>query len=183
MVSVRLREDKLSTHLVDPYRLSRFIALHCSQFIGQNLSKLVKYHVVEDIHKTEGLPLKYDSDNSPRPDLLRGWIIGDAQREIILDWLLEHHPDVVCHDMEGVPDARTTALLSAGRFAEDYGLEGGVIPVHTLDEKGEDTPRSIFFFDSNDVVPQERYTKEDWEPIAKVLQLTGEPRWYLKLIC
>jgi hypothetical protein len=38
-------------------------------------------------------------------------------------------------------------------FAQEYGLEGS--RVNTLDENWEQTPRSIFFFNSNDVVPVE----------------------------
>jgi len=141
------------------------------------------HQIVEDIHDKETLPLKYDSDDFPRPKLFRGWVISDVHREIILNWLLKHHPKVVSYDGQGVPHARTTAVLSAELFAEHYGLEGGVKSVHTLDEEGNPSREAIFFFDSNDVVPEERYIQEEWEPLAEALQITEEPRWYLKLIC
>ncbi|KAJ7442503.1 hypothetical protein B0H11DRAFT_2251394 [Mycena galericulata] len=132
--------------------------------------------IVADIHEQERLPLKYDSADLPRPDLRHGWIIGDLQREIITKWLLENHPTDLCRDMHGEPHARTSALLSGRRFAWHYDFEGGVTPVHTLDEHGKPNPQTMFFFETNDIIPEDRSTREEWEPLAKALQIIGEPK-------
>ncbi|KAJ7291255.1 hypothetical protein C8J57DRAFT_1491753 [Mycena rebaudengoi] len=131
-----------------------------------------------------GLRRFYPSnDDLPRPELLRGWIISDFQREIVLKWLLEHLAKAaITRDLNGVPHARTTVLIEGWRFARQYGLRGGVSPMHTLNEKGEASAESIFHLDSNEIVPEDRYTREEWEPLSKALQFT-EPKWYLKLIC
>ena len=77
---------------------------------------------------------------------------------------------------------QVSVMALGKRFAEAYGLEGGVKGAHILNEDGMHFIREMFWFDSNDVVPEQRYTKEQWAPLAEALQLTGEPRWYLNLI-
>ncbi|KAJ7291256.1 hypothetical protein C8J57DRAFT_1587048 [Mycena rebaudengoi] len=39
-----------------------------------------------------------------------------------------------------------------------------VTPVYALNEKGEEYWESVFYIDSNDMVPKDRYTREEWEP-------------------
>jgi len=65
--------------------------------------------------------------------------------------------------------------MSSGQFAKAHGVQSGDISVHTLEQ-------SMFYFDSSDIVPQDRHNKEDWEPLAEALKLTREPEWYLTLI-
>jgi hypothetical protein len=48
---------------------------------------------------------------------------------------------------------------------------------------GEDTLEPIFLIDTNEILPEDRYHRAEYEPLAKALRFTGEPRWYLKLIC
>ncbi|KAJ7507226.1 hypothetical protein B0H11DRAFT_195819 [Mycena galericulata] len=140
--------------------------------------------IMEDIHGQETLPPKYDSDDGRRrPDLRRGWLIGDIQREIIMKYIMENHPTLICVDGQDAPHTRTTVLLSAKHFAWHYDLEGGVTPARALDANGEEQTQWIFFFDDNGVVPEVRYTKEQWEPLAKALHIAGEPRWYLTFSC
>jgi hypothetical protein len=63
------------------------------------------------------------------------------------------------------------------------GIKGGISAIYTLDDMGEDTLEPIFFIDTNEIPPEDRYHKAEYEPLAKALRFTGEPRWYLKLIC
>ncbi|KAJ7815490.1 hypothetical protein B0H14DRAFT_2603378 [Mycena olivaceomarginata] len=61
--------------------------------------------------------------------------------------------------------------LSGDVFAKHYRIEGGPSAAHVIDEgvEGRHTPAS------------ERYTKEEWRPLAEALRFTGEPSWYLEL--
>ncbi|KAJ7461495.1 Sec63 Brl domain-containing protein [Mycena latifolia] len=147
-----------------------------------NLFSFKLYTIVEDIHDQATLPDKYDADSHRRrPDLRRGWIMDDAQSEIIMSWLLQHHPQWLWRDINEKPTRGMSVLTLGKRFVGAYGLEGGVVGVHTLEE-GEHRVREMIWFDSNDVIPGDRYTIDEWAPLAKALQLTREPRWYLKMI-
>jgi hypothetical protein len=101
-----------------------------------------------------------------------------------VQWLVEHDPNRVCYEDQDKAHAPTSAILSGRRFAAHYGIEGGVSAAHMrLDDTGEHTEEPIFFVDSNQVVPGDRYSEEEWLPLAQALRFTGKQRWYLELIC
>ncbi|KAJ7669268.1 hypothetical protein DFH06DRAFT_1468896 [Mycena polygramma] len=149
--------------------------------------------IVADIHGQKHLPLKYDSDNRrQRPDLRHGWPIGEAQLKIIVDWLLLNEPTAVCRYSLDTPDPRhspdepdlyMSAMYSGRLFAWHYGVEGGVTYVYTLDEHGNERKTMIFFFETNEIVPDDRCTPEEWGVLARALKISGQPTWYLQLIC
>ncbi|KAJ7709543.1 hypothetical protein B0H17DRAFT_1190746 [Mycena rosella] len=140
------------------------------------------HRIVEDLHDTPDLPEKYDTPKkSQQPKLLRGWRIDECQNEIIFQWLLLNTPELLWLDGNDNPVPGISVFALGNHFADVYGLEGGVAAVHIL-EGGQHLAGSMFWFDSNDVIPEQRYTKKEWAPLAEALQLTEEPKWYLKLI-
>jgi hypothetical protein len=40
----------------------------------------------------------------------------------------------------------------------------------------------LLWIDTNNTIPEDRYAKQDWAPLADTLKLVEEPKWYLNLV-
>ncbi|KAF8215486.1 hypothetical protein K438DRAFT_1955453 [Mycena galopus ATCC 62051] len=128
------------------------------------------------IHEHGTLPDDLDT-SKPSIEVFFGWILGPLQQNILLEWTKANHPHRVYRRMDGTPVVAATAYAAAEPFARAHVVLGGAAPVIKVGEHGEKPSAvTMIWVDSNNIVPEDRYTKEQWSDLAAALQVTEEPQ-------
>ncbi|KAF7292897.1 hypothetical protein MIND_01188800 [Mycena indigotica] len=117
------------------------------------------------------LPARVSLPSGRKQDLRLGWVLGEKQEAMIVEWATKNH--CVLRDNDENIDRFRTVYFSGDRYARSLAIEGGVANVYT--PQGAE---SLFWVDTNSVIPEDRYTARECKQIAKLLGFEGLPKWY-----
>ncbi|KAF7292952.1 hypothetical protein MIND_01194400 [Mycena indigotica] len=138
------------------------------------------YEAVKELHDSPyQLPERFDRDVEPLADIRLGWRIEQRQMDLIVAWAELNNRQVVGPDGKTVPGFTVSCVSPS--FARHLGITGGMTVVYILNPKDDTTYAldRLFWIDSNQTMPEDRYDEEQIQRIAQQLHFEGPPKWYL----